>query len=186
MLHPPPPPDSHHKSRLTPAHHYHRHQHAHTLPTPPHGTVKNQGAFGTCWSFAAAENLEGLNARQGNKLENISNQELIDCCKDCQGKYITHYNTRTHTHTHTYTHAHSYTHAPPHTRTHPRACAPTHTIPTPFQNGAKSRDLRCVLHPRAGWVQNSSRIQDETPRNPHFMYALFRALGGRVVQLLGQ
>jgi len=47
--------------------------------------VKNQGAFGTCWSFAAAENLEGLNFRQGHTLTNLSNQELIDCTA-CQGR----------------------------------------------------------------------------------------------------
>ena len=48
--------------------------------------VKNQGRYGTCWSFAAVENLEGLNFRQGHALQNISNQELIDCCADCQGR----------------------------------------------------------------------------------------------------
>jgi len=47
--------------------------------------VKNQGAFGTCWSFAVAENLEGLNVRQGHALTNISEQEFISCCKTCQG-----------------------------------------------------------------------------------------------------
>ena len=34
-------------------------------------------AFGTCWSFAAAENLEGLNVRQGHALVNISEQEVV-------------------------------------------------------------------------------------------------------------
>ena len=48
--------------------------------------VKNQGAFGTCWSFAVAENLEGLNVRQGGALTNISEQEFISCCPDCQGR----------------------------------------------------------------------------------------------------
>lgn len=48
--------------------------------------VKNQGAFGTCWSFGVAENLEGLNVRQGHALTNISEQEFISCCKDCQGR----------------------------------------------------------------------------------------------------
>jgi hypothetical protein len=48
--------------------------------------VKNQGAFGTCWSFGVAENLEGLNVRQGHLLTNISEQEFISCCKDCQGR----------------------------------------------------------------------------------------------------
>lgn len=47
--------------------------------------VKNQGAFGTCWSFGAAENLEGLNVRQGHRLVNISEQEFISCCRECQG-----------------------------------------------------------------------------------------------------
>lgn len=47
--------------------------------------VKNQGAFGTCWSFGVAENLEGLNVRQGHPLANISEQEFISCCKTCQG-----------------------------------------------------------------------------------------------------
>lgn len=50
--------------------------------TPP----KNQGAHGTCWSFAAAENLEGLNVRQGYPLVNISEQEFISCCHQCQGR----------------------------------------------------------------------------------------------------
>ena len=47
--------------------------------------VKNQGAFGTCWSFAVAENLEGLGVRQGHPLKNVSEQEFIDCCASCQG-----------------------------------------------------------------------------------------------------
>lgn len=47
--------------------------------------VKNQGAFGTCWSFAVAENFEGLGVRQGHPLTNVSEQEFIDCCATCQG-----------------------------------------------------------------------------------------------------
>lgn len=47
--------------------------------------VKNQGPHGTCWSFGAAENLEGLNVRQGYPLVNISEQEFISCCSECQG-----------------------------------------------------------------------------------------------------
>lgn len=50
--------------------------------TPP----KNQGPHGTCWSFAASENLEGLNVRQGHPLVNISEQEFISCCDECQGR----------------------------------------------------------------------------------------------------
>lgn len=48
--------------------------------------VKNQGPHGTCWSFGAAENLEGLNVRQGYPLMNISEQEFISCCAGCQGR----------------------------------------------------------------------------------------------------
>ena len=34
-------------------------------PSPPMRlTDPSMQAFGTCWSFAAAENLEGLNVRQ--------------------------------------------------------------------------------------------------------------------------
>ena len=52
--------------------------------------VKNQGPHGTCWSFAAAENLEGLAVRQGHSLQNISEQEFISCCTDCQGRSADH------------------------------------------------------------------------------------------------
>merc|ERR1712238_243971 len=47
--------------------------------------VKRQGKFGTCWSFSAAENLEGLSVRQGYPLVNISEQEFISCCASCRG-----------------------------------------------------------------------------------------------------
>jgi len=52
--------------------------------------VKNQGPHGTCWSFGAAENLEGLAVRQGHVLQNISEQEFISCCDDCQGRSADH------------------------------------------------------------------------------------------------
>ena len=58
-----------------------RHHKGKSYVTP----VKNQGAFGTCWSFGVAENLEGLNVRQGHPLVNISEQEFISCCNSCQG-----------------------------------------------------------------------------------------------------
>ena len=48
--------------------------------------VKSQGAYGTCWSFSAAENLEGLGVRQGYTLQNISEQQWISCCPECQGR----------------------------------------------------------------------------------------------------
>lgn len=47
--------------------------------------VKNQGAFGTCWSFGFVETMEGLGVRQGHNLQNVSNQEVIDCCSTCRG-----------------------------------------------------------------------------------------------------
>ncbi|MGK3741682.1 MAG: C1A family cysteine protease, partial [Bacillariaceae sp.] len=50
--------------------------------TPP----KNQGPYGSCWSFSAAENLEGLQVRQGYTLQNISEQEFISCCPQCRGR----------------------------------------------------------------------------------------------------
>lgn len=52
-----------------------------TQSTPP----KNQGAFGTCWSFGFVEAVEGLGVRQGHYLTNTSNQEVIDCCPKCRG-----------------------------------------------------------------------------------------------------
>jgi hypothetical protein len=52
--------------------------------------VKNQGPHGTCWSFGAAENLEGLAVQQGHPLQNISEQEFISCCDDCQGRSADH------------------------------------------------------------------------------------------------
>ena len=48
--------------------------------------VKNQGAFGTCWSFGASGCLEGMMViQQGEPLVSLSEQEFIDCCVPCQG-----------------------------------------------------------------------------------------------------
>eukprot|EP00729_Bicosta_minor_P000770 gene770-5307_t len=48
--------------------------------------VKNQGAYGTCWSFGASGCLEGMAViQQGQPLVALSEQEFIDCCKPCQG-----------------------------------------------------------------------------------------------------
>lgn len=47
--------------------------------------VKDQGNFGTCWSFGAAEFLEGLNVQQHHKLVNLSNQVFVDCSIKCTG-----------------------------------------------------------------------------------------------------
>lgn len=42
--------------------------------------VKNQGQYGSCWSFGSTGVMEGINVIQGgNPLESISEQELIDC-----------------------------------------------------------------------------------------------------------
>jgi hypothetical protein len=43
--------------------------------------VKNQGPYGYCWAFGASGTLEGMNAiQQRNPLEELSEQEFIDCC----------------------------------------------------------------------------------------------------------
>jgi len=47
--------------------------------------VKNQGQYGTCWSFGSSGIMEGINVMQGgNPLESVSEQELIDC-SNCYG-----------------------------------------------------------------------------------------------------
>ena len=67
-----------------------------TLRLPPNTTidyralgqvtgVKDQGAYGTCWSFGFSGTLEGLGVRQGAALVEVSEQEMIDCCDACQG-----------------------------------------------------------------------------------------------------
>lgn len=47
--------------------------------------IKNQGNCGSCWAFAAIQQVETRWAQSGNPLTRFSEQNLVDCVKDCGG-----------------------------------------------------------------------------------------------------
>lgn len=48
-------------------------------------SIKDQGNCGSCWAFAAAGAMEGVSALKSGKLEDFSEQQLVDCVE--QGTY---------------------------------------------------------------------------------------------------